>query len=192
MEEMNPATLVILSSLLGGFLTSCVARAKGRNFKGWGIYGVLLPFLALPHIIIAKSQPTKSRLQTVGKFILSIPSRLRIVDKSILLIAQFILRWRYWLLSPLMCVYFYGLITVMDEVTDTEELFPNTDGMLIAAIFFIVMGWVIAAIAFNKGRNNIGVWFLYGALCPFPALPHVMIVGSRPEISEIRRSRKRV
>ncbi len=164
MGKVDLSVLIILSALLVGSLTSCIARAKGRSFKGWGVYGLLLPFLALPHITIAKSRPTNSRLQTVGKIILPKNSRLQTAGKTIAF-----------------CVVFYLLARYLDRVIDTEELFPNTDGTLIAAIFLFMMGFVTAAAARNKGRGHIG-WFAYGALAPPVPLFFIMVLHPQPPI----------
>ena len=68
------------------------------------------------------------------------------------------------------CLNFYLLIREADRVTNTEELLPNIDGMLVAAIFFVVMGLFTAVAASNKGREHIG-WFAWGTLLCFVALP---------------------
>lgn len=187
MGEVNPTILIILSALAGGSLTSCIARAKGRSFKGWGIYGVLLPFLALPHIIIAKSKPTNSRLQTVGKLIIATHSRVQAVGDFIVFWSHKILRVitaRARGLNPLIlfasyCAVFYLLARYMDMVTYTEELFPNTDGTLVVAIFLFVMGVITMTIARDKGRGHIG-WFAYGTLLPPIPLLFALMIEPKP------------
>lgn len=174
MEGTTPdnVAIIILCFVVGGFLTGYTAYIKARKHPlDWSFYGAFLPFIALPHIMGAESLPVYSEHQiAVRKLILRI-------------------RWVFYFLA---CVYFYGFVTVMDRVTDTEELFPNTDGRLVAAVFFILTGWITAAIAFDKGRNNIGGWFLYGTLLFLPAIPHSVLVDSRPKMIELRRSEKRV
>lgn len=171
MERINLSVTIVFCALLGGFLTGYIAYVKAREHVGdWAIYGALLPFMALPHIIGAESLPTNSVRQIA--------------------IRKLILRLR-WFFYPLACVAFYELVTVTDKVTDTEELFPNTDGTLVAVGFFTLMGLVTASTAFNKGRNNIGGWFVYGTLLSLLAFPRIILVESRPEISELRRESKR-
>ena len=81
----------------------------------------------------------------------------------------------------LFCASFYLLIRETDKATNTEELFPTIDGMLIAAIFFIVMGLFTAVAARNKGRDHIG-WFAWGTLFCFVVLPlAVMIEPKNPK-----------
>lgn len=64
----------------------------------------------------------------------------------------------------------YLLASGMDELVNTEGLFPNTDGTLVAAIYLFVMGILTMAAARNKGREHIG-WFACGTLfAPLPLL----------------------
>ena len=78
------------------------------------------------------------------------------------------------------CLSFYLLIWEVDRVTNTEELFPNMDGMLVSAIFFVLMGLFTMAVARSKGGEHIG-WFAWGTLLCFIALPiAIMIEPKKP------------
>jgi hypothetical protein len=78
-------------------------------------------------------------------------------------------------------VYFYELITLIDKVTDTEKLFPNTDGILVAAIFLGVMGFITMVVAFSKGRIH-RAWTICGTLFPPIPLLLLMILRSKPRV----------
>ena len=171
MRGIDLGVTIIFCSLLGGFATGYIAYVKARkNVGDWAIYGALLPFIALPHITGAESLPTDSRGQiAIRKLVVR-------------------LQWFFYLLS---CLVFYKLVTVMDQVTNTEELFRNIDGKLIFATSFILVALITALTAFNKGRNNIRGWFAYGALLPLLAFPHILLVRSRSEVAELRRKNRR-
>lgn len=59
-----------------------------------------------------------------------------------------------------------------DRITKTEELFPNIDGTVAAAIFFFVIGLFTMGAARNKGREHIG-WFVCGTF--FAPIPLILI-----------------
>jgi cytochrome bd-type quinol oxidase subunit 2 len=86
-----------------------------------------------------------------------------------------------FILLTLLGVVFYGLITTIDRLADTEELFPNTDGKLVAAIFLIVMGVITTSVARSKGRESPG-WFVCGTLFgPIPLLLASMLPSKSPD-----------
>jgi hypothetical protein len=75
----------------------------------------------------------------------------------------------------LFCTSFYLLIKEADKATNTEQLLPNMDGMLVAAIFFILTGLITMGIAREKGRVHIS-WFAFGTLLCFVALPLAIMI----------------
>ena len=53
--DMNHAPLILLSivlAILFGLITALIARAKGRNFIGWWIYGALSSPIAIFHALL--------------------------------------------------------------------------------------------------------------------------------------------
>ena len=40
-----------------GKLTAVIASRKGKNRVGWSYYGLLLPYLALPHALLMRARP---------------------------------------------------------------------------------------------------------------------------------------
>ena len=50
------AFLIVFGLMAGlGKWTARVASRKGRNYIGWSYYGLLLPYIALPHAFLLKS-----------------------------------------------------------------------------------------------------------------------------------------
>ena len=45
---------ILLLALILGLIPAAIARAKGRSFFGFWVYGTLLFIVALPHAILAK------------------------------------------------------------------------------------------------------------------------------------------
>lgn len=84
-------------------------------------------------------------------------------------------------LVVLFCASFYLFVREADRITYTEELFLNTDGTLVAAIFFFVIGLFTMGAARNKGREHIG-WFVCGTfLAPIPLILVSMLPSKFPK-----------
>jgi hypothetical protein len=55
------AFLVVLGLMTSlGVLTARIASRKGGSYVGWSYYGLLLPYIALPHALLKKAQPSAS------------------------------------------------------------------------------------------------------------------------------------
>src|SRR2546425_12145637 len=53
------AFLVVLGLMVGlATLTARIAVRKGRNYVRWSYYGLLLPYIALPHALLMKTAPS--------------------------------------------------------------------------------------------------------------------------------------
>lgn len=48
---------VVVSALVAGLgkLTARIASRKGGNYVGWSYYGLLVPYIALPHALLRKA-----------------------------------------------------------------------------------------------------------------------------------------
>ena len=50
--------LLMLALLAGpGKLTARIASRKGGSYVGWSYYGLMLPYIALPHALLKRAKP---------------------------------------------------------------------------------------------------------------------------------------
>jgi len=55
------AFLIVLALMTGlGILTARIASRKGSSYVGWLYYGLLLPYIALPHEFLKKAKQSAS------------------------------------------------------------------------------------------------------------------------------------
>ncbi|MGH9145802.1 MAG: hypothetical protein ACRD1Q_03770 [Vicinamibacterales bacterium] len=55
------AFVVVFGLMTGlGILTARIAFRKGGSYVGWSYYGLLLPYIALPHALLKKAKPSAS------------------------------------------------------------------------------------------------------------------------------------